>query len=52
MTDQFTPQDPSEASGRPGREQQAHPGSESRLEMPADHGEQSYRGTGRLTGRR
>ncbi len=52
MTDQFTPQDPSEASGQPGPEQQAHPGSESQLETPADHGEQSYRGSGRLTGRR
>ena len=52
MTDQFTPQDPSEASGQPGPEQQSHPGFESQLETPADHGERSYRGTGRLTGRR
>jgi NAD(P)-dependent dehydrogenase (short-subunit alcohol dehydrogenase family) len=52
MTDQFSPQDPSDASARPGPEQQVHPGSESDLETPADHGEQSYRGTGRLAGRR
>ena len=52
MTDQFTPQDPSEATVRPGPEQQAHPGLESQLQTPADHGEQSYRGTGRLAGRR
>ena len=52
MTDQFTAKDPSEASARPGPEQQAHPGSESQLQTPSDHGEESYRGTGRLAGRR
>ena len=52
MTDQFTPEDPSEPSGQPGPEQQEHPGLESRMQTPADHGEQSYRGTGRLAGRR
>lgn len=52
MTDQSTPQDPSEAAARPGPEQQAHPGLESQLKTPADHGEQSYRGTDRLAGRR
>ena len=52
MPDQFTPQDPSQASGQPGPEQIEHPGLESQLETPADHGEQSYRGSGRLQGRR
>ncbi|MCW2605508.1 MAG: short-chain dehydrogenase/reductase [Frankiales bacterium] len=52
MSDQFTRQDPSEASGQPGPEQQPHPGSEADLQTPADHGETSYRGTGRLAGRR
>jgi hypothetical protein len=52
VTDQSTPQDPSEATARPGPEQQAHPGLESQLKTPADHGEQSYRGTDRLAGRR
>jgi NAD(P)-dependent dehydrogenase (short-subunit alcohol dehydrogenase family) len=52
VTDQFTAKDPSEASARPGPEQQAHPGSESQLQTPSDHGEESYRGTGRLAGRR
>jgi NAD(P)-dependent dehydrogenase (short-subunit alcohol dehydrogenase family) len=52
VADQFTPQDPSEPSAQPGPEQQSHPGLESRLETPPDHGEQSYRGTGRLAGRR
>ena len=52
MSDQFTPQDPSEPSGQPGPEQIDHPGLESQLETPSDHGEQSYRGSGRLAGRR
>jgi NAD(P)-dependent dehydrogenase (short-subunit alcohol dehydrogenase family) len=52
VPDQFTPQDPSEQSGQPGPEQIDHPGLESQLETPADHGEQSYRGSGRLSGRR
>ena len=52
MTDQFTPQDPSEPSAQPGPEQQEHPGLESQLQTPADHGEQSYRGADRLAGRR
>ncbi len=52
MSDQFTPQDPTEQSGQPGPEQVPHPGLESQLETPADHGESSYRGTGRLEGRR
>jgi NAD(P)-dependent dehydrogenase (short-subunit alcohol dehydrogenase family) len=52
VPDQFTPQDPSTPSGQPGPEQQPHPGLVSQLQTPADHGESSYRGTGRLTGRR
>ena len=52
MSDQFTPQDPSEPSGQPGPEQIDHPGLESQLETPSDHGERSYRGSGRLAGRR
>jgi len=52
VTDQFTSQDPSQPSAQPGPEQQEHPGLESRMQTPADHGEQSYRGAGRLAGRR
>ena len=52
MSDQFTPQDPSQPSGQPGPEQVPHPGLESQLDTPADHGERSYRGAGRLEGRR
>ena len=52
MSDQFTPQDPSQPSAQPGPEQVEHPGLESSLRTPADHGEQSYRGSGRLQGRR
>ena len=52
MTDQHTPQDPSTPSAQPGPEQQEHPGLVSDLQTPADHGEASYRGSGRLTGRR
>ena len=52
MSDQLTPQDPSTPSGQPGPEQVAHPGLESSLQTPADHGETSYRGLGRLEGRR
>jgi NAD(P)-dependent dehydrogenase (short-subunit alcohol dehydrogenase family) len=52
VPDQFTPQDPSQPSAQPGPEQVDHPGLESQLNTPADHGEQSYRGSGRLQGRR
>jgi NAD(P)-dependent dehydrogenase (short-subunit alcohol dehydrogenase family) len=52
VADQFTAQDPSEPSAQPGPEQQEKWGLESRMQTPVDHGEQSYRGTGRLTGRR
>jgi NAD(P)-dependent dehydrogenase (short-subunit alcohol dehydrogenase family) len=52
VSDQFTAEDPSTPSGQPGPEQQAHPGRQSDLQTPADHGETSYRGSGRLAGRR
>src|SRR5947209_5299370 len=32
-------------------QQQEHPGTDAALEPKADHGEQTYRGTGRLTGK-
>ena len=45
-------QDDSRAPGQPGPEQQPHPGREADLQTPADHGETTYRGTGRLAGKR
>ena len=39
-------------SAQPPAQSQQHPGSDAELAPQADHGEQSYRGTGRLTGRR
>jgi NAD(P)-dependent dehydrogenase (short-subunit alcohol dehydrogenase family) len=45
-------QDPSVADSQPPAQDQEHPGTEARLTPRADHGEQSYRGTGRLRGRR
>ena len=50
--DQHTPQDPSRAGAQPPEQGQSHPGTEADLRPPADHGEQSYRGSGRLEGRR
>ncbi len=52
MTDQYAPQDPSQPSLEPDAQSQTHPGLERDLREQADHGEQSYRGSGRLTGRR
>jgi NAD(P)-dependent dehydrogenase (short-subunit alcohol dehydrogenase family) len=52
VSDQHTPQDPSEPSARPEAQSQPHPGTEAGLRPQADHGEDSYRGTGRLDGRR
>ena len=52
MSDQHTPQDPSTPSAQPEAQSQEHPGSEADLRQPADHGETSYRGSGRLEGRR
>jgi NAD(P)-dependent dehydrogenase (short-subunit alcohol dehydrogenase family) len=40
------------AEGGPGRQQQEWPGSEAEMKPRADHGEESYRGSGRLEGRR
>ncbi len=52
MTDQHTPQDPSTPSAQPEAQSQDHPGHEADLQQPADHGETSYRGSGKLEGRR
>ena len=52
MSDQHTPEDPSRPSAQPEAQSQDHPGHEADLRQPADHGEQSYRGSGRLEGRR
>jgi NAD(P)-dependent dehydrogenase (short-subunit alcohol dehydrogenase family) len=52
VSDQHTPQDPSQPSAQPTAQSQQHPGSEADLQQPADHGEQSYRGSGKLEGRR
>jgi NAD(P)-dependent dehydrogenase (short-subunit alcohol dehydrogenase family) len=45
-------QDPSTPSGQPPAQDQEHPGTEADLTPRADHGEDSYVGTGRLEGRR
>ena len=52
MTDQTTPQDPTVADAQPDAQSQDHPGHEADLGPKADHGEDSYRGTGRLQDRR
>jgi NAD(P)-dependent dehydrogenase (short-subunit alcohol dehydrogenase family) len=52
MSDSPELQDPSTPSGQPEAQSQQHPGREADLTPRADHGEQSYRGSGRLTGRR
>lgn len=53
--DQYTPQDPSRqyraGQGR-GGEKQAHPGRTAEMTPAPDHGERTYRGSGRLTDRR
>ncbi|MFG2100258.1 SDR family oxidoreductase [Micromonospora echinaurantiaca] len=53
--DQYTQQDPTtqygQQSGQPGQ-QQAPPGSTARMTPEPDHGEESYRGTGKLAGKR
>lgn len=53
-TTQFDNQDPTDEYAQPSTngEQIAHPGLTGDMEDQPDHGEQSYRGTGRLTGRR
>ena len=53
MSDQYQQQDPSQPSAQePTAQSQDHPGHESDLRQAADHGEESYRGSGRLEGRR
>lgn len=55
MADQFTRQDPTTAFPMPERaeqEQLAHPGLTADLVIAPDHGESSYRGAGRLDGRK
>ncbi len=52
MTDQHSLEDPSKADAQPPGQSQEHPGTEADLTPKADHGERSYRGTGRLEGRR
>jgi len=52
MSDQHAPQDPSQPSAQPDAQSQDHPGHEKDLQQPADHGEHSYRGSGKLEGRR
>jgi NAD(P)-dependent dehydrogenase (short-subunit alcohol dehydrogenase family) len=52
--DQFTPQDPTERYAAPGSGNTTvpYPGRTAELDVRPDHGEHTYRGTGRLTGRK
>jgi NAD(P)-dependent dehydrogenase (short-subunit alcohol dehydrogenase family) len=53
--DQYTQQDPREQYPAPeeqSAQQQPHPGSDQDMVPEPDHGESSYRGSGRLTGRK
>ncbi|GAA0918741.1 SDR family oxidoreductase [Pseudonocardia zijingensis] len=52
--DQFTQQDPTEQHAAPGSGDRTveHPGRAGELDVQPDHGEESYRGTGRLEGRK
>jgi NAD(P)-dependent dehydrogenase (short-subunit alcohol dehydrogenase family) len=54
MTDQYTMTDPTSLYGdrETTAQDQAGPGLDSDLQAQADHGEKSYRGSGRLTGRK
>lgn len=55
MTDQTTPQDPTTQEPGPqtqSAEQIAHPGHTADMRKEPDHGEETYRGSGRLDGRR
>ncbi|MCC2308321.1 SDR family NAD(P)-dependent oxidoreductase [Cellulomonas chengniuliangii] len=54
MTDQTTPQDPTSQYPQPGQpaEKIEHPGRTSDMAQKPDHGEDTYRGSGRLEGRR
>ena len=52
--DQFTPTDPTEQhySDDFGEQSIAHPGLTADLDIQPDHGERTYRGASRLTGKR
>ena len=52
--DQFTPRDPTTQYGQPDTDGQEipHPGRTGEMESRPDHGEESYRGTGRLEGKK
>jgi NAD(P)-dependent dehydrogenase (short-subunit alcohol dehydrogenase family) len=52
--DQFTQQDPTEQHAAPGSGNRPirHPGSTADMDARPDHGEETYRGTGRLDGRK
>ncbi len=52
MADSPSLEDPSQASAQPPAQSQQHPGTEADLGPRADHGEESYRGSGKLEGRR
>ncbi|WP_067497084.1 glucose 1-dehydrogenase [Actinoplanes sp. TFC3] len=54
MTDQFTPQDPRSQHPAPELKggEQGHPGLAAKMPDKPDHGEDTYRGSGRLTGKR
>ena len=54
MTDQFTPADPTTQhhTGDFGEQSIEHPGLTADMDIRPDHGEQTYRGTGRLIGKR
>jgi NAD(P)-dependent dehydrogenase (short-subunit alcohol dehydrogenase family) len=52
--DQFTQQDPTEQHDAPGSGEEVvqHPGRTDDMDVQPDHGEQTYRGTGRLDGKK
>ncbi|ONI73878.1 NAD(P)-dependent oxidoreductase [Kribbella sp. ALI-6-A] len=55
MSDQHQPEDPTTQHPGPesqGPEQIQHPGRSGEMDQQPDHGEDSYRGTGKLTGKR
>jgi hypothetical protein len=54
MADRLTMQDPREQYPKPPfpKQPQPAPGLTRKLDPPADHGEESYKGSGRMEGRR
>ncbi|MDP9425236.1 MAG: hypothetical protein M3P37_04170, partial [Actinomycetota bacterium] len=56
MTDQYTQQDPRTQYQKPQYPEQnqmdQHPGTEGQMQPKPDHGEETYRGSGRLTGKK